>query len=303
MSNVRAQRQQLSDARPTIHRNGVGPALKAVEDKEGSMNVVLERTIRRWAKRTPVDDFRRRGVTEVRTVSMKKVAALLEKAVNRTLIERTLAQSDSDGSADITDALSLSAGAREHFLELTEAQLAGRPQILDGPQSEEGLRERATSTLDRLKRELAERRRALAGQERMLSTGDFDSSEEQKIEARLSEILAARVPDEGRGQLEEDLKALIRTEMRGSRKRVRMAVFEEHQREVAQLERRISKLSLLLGETEEALRQLKLGQSVDPGVSSIFATVQGLDGADNEYEQKSTLMRCIFEANLELRAS
>ena len=86
-----------------------------------------------------------------------------------------------------------------------------------------------------------------------------------------------------------------------ARRRVRLARLEEHQREINTLERRIAKLSVLLGETEDALRRIRAGDAVDPGVSSIFDSVQGLDHADEQFERKAGLMKVLFEANLALR--
>ncbi|MEL6714559.1 MAG: hypothetical protein AAFP86_12335, partial [Planctomycetota bacterium] len=284
-------------ARPrTTLRRGGG------DDRRGSMDDALARTVKRWAKRTPIEDLQRRGVKEVRTVSMNKVAALLEKAVNRTLIERTL---EGGGASDTLglSTQSLSETARSHFLELTGAEVSGEANRGPDPLSEAKLRDRATTTLDRLKRELDERRRALDDHERLLTDGELDAREERRLEGKLGALLESRAGDDARAALGPELTGLVLDEMRVMRRRVRTAHLEEHQREVAQLERRIAKLSMLLGQTEDALRQAKAGKPVDSGVSSIYDSVQGLDEQDDSFEQKSELMRGIFEANLALRAS
>jgi len=40
---------------------------------------------------------------------------------------------------------------------------------------------------------------------------------------------------------------------------------------------------------------------VDPGISSIYRSVQGLSGAEQDFELRRALMKEIFKANLELK--
>lgn len=252
----------------------------------------LTKTIRRWAKPTTVDDLARRGVRKVHSVSMTRIAALLEKAVNRTLIERTL-ESGSD------EALTLSHTARDEFLRLSEKAIQ---EGEDGTATlSDPLRSRATSTLDRLKRELVKRRQTLADHERQLSEGELDAALDQKLARRMRELF---VEHAGRGDdraLEEKVVEMSLGELRVARRSARLARLEEHQREINKLERRIAKLSVLLGETEDALRKMREGRFDDVGVSSIYDSVQGLDERDEQYEHKSSLMKVLFEANMAMR--
>lgn len=70
---------------------------------------------------------------------------------------------------------------------------------------------------------------------------------------------------------------------------------------VDQLERRIKKLTRSLETTEDALRRVSLLSEHDPGIASIFRTVQGLTVEDPAWENKQSLLGAIFEANLELQ--
>lgn len=257
----------------------------------------LTQTIRRWAKPTSVDDLSRRGVKTVRSVSMNRVAALLEKAVNRALIARTLESDGGHGSVS-EDALSLSSVAREEFMRLSATDLHA-PE--SGDVDAEPLHSRASSTLDRLRRELAERRRTLADHERQLSGDDLDRAADDKLGGKIRELFALHAAPGQDRVLETGVIDLVLGELRVSRRRARRAHLEEHQREVSTLERRIAKLSSLLGETEDALRRMRAGEEIDPGVSSIYDSVQGLSSQDDSYEQKTVLMKSIFEANLALR--
>jgi len=67
------------------------------------------------------------------------------------------------------------------------------------------------------------------------------------------------------------------------------------------LERRIAKLTQQLGQTEEQLQSALRSRSVDPGLASVYSTVQGLSAGEAQAELKKELMSKIFEANVELR--
>jgi len=75
----------------------------------------------------------------------------------------------------------------------------------------------------------------------------------------------------------------------------------EHKRQIELLERRISKLSTTLGLTEQELQRVLRSKSIDPGVASVYKSVQGLSEGEVQAELKKALMNKIFEANVELR--
>ena len=257
-------------------------------------NDVISDTIRRWARPTTLDELKSRGIRKVRSVSMSRVGALLEKAVNRALIERTL-------ESDRGEALSLSSTAREQFARLSQLEMTGAVAPVEREALEEvPLHERASSTLDRLKRELEDRRKVVADREKQLTDGDLDKAEENRLGNQMRELFATHAGVDDR-LLEREVLGLVFGELRTSRRRARLARLEEHQREIGVLERRVSKLSVLLGETEDALRKVRASKHTDEGLSSIYDEVQGLGDDDDQYEQKSDLMRSLFEANLALR--
>ena len=67
------------------------------------------------------------------------------------------------------------------------------------------------------------------------------------------------------------------------------------------LERRVAKLTALLDSTEAELVLARARGGGSTGVASIHDSVQGLDLEDARYEEKSALMRAIFDANVALR--
>lgn len=76
----------------------------------------------------------------------------------------------------------------------------------------------------------------------------------------------------------------------------------KHNREVDILKRRIEKLTELLGMTEEELKRVLKMKAIDPGLASIYRSVQGLSADDDQVEVKKALMGAIFQANLELKS-
>ncbi|MGD2018528.1 MAG: hypothetical protein PVJ89_10460, partial [Planctomycetota bacterium] len=251
----------------------------------GGLDNTLTATIRRWARPTTPQELEARGVKRLRSVSMSRIAALIEKAINRELIARTL-EGDSD------DALSLSSDARAGFLELARSEMSGRVDA----ESESS----AFANLDRLRAELDARRAELEERERRRGGVDPGDAEAAVLERRLREVFASR-PGGRDLELEREVIGAVHEEVDRMRARAREVRLAEERRETRQLERRIAKLSGLLEQTEEELRRTRARRAQDPGVASMFDEVQGLDGGDDRFEQKLGLMKSIFEANLELQ--
>jgi diguanylate cyclase (GGDEF)-like protein len=75
----------------------------------------------------------------------------------------------------------------------------------------------------------------------------------------------------------------------------------EHREQIDRLERRIAKLTQLLEKTEEDLQRIAALKNVDPGLASVYRTVQGLSSEEEALALKRELMKEIFQANLELK--
>lgn len=129
-------------------------------------------------------------------------------------------------------------------------------------------------------------------------------------EAGDAPLLGAKIRELfGLGAGENELLARIQQEVVASALREMKAEIEralgerqsEHRREIDTLERRIQKLTQALGMTDAELKRALSQHSVDPGVASIYTSVQGLSSNDVQHELKKELMSKIFQANLELR--
>src|SRR5262249_11926336 len=67
------------------------------------------------------------------------------------------------------------------------------------------------------------------------------------------------------------------------------------------LERRLAKLTHLLGVTEEELSRVAAMKGIDLGIAAIYRSVQGLSDDASNKEKKIEMMKEIFKANLEMR--
>lgn len=133
-------------------------------------------------------------------------------------------------------------------------------------------------------------------------SGNFDrltSALEGLLSRRVRELfeeMGEKLPDFGDREREVLELAARKLEAEHEQKR------REAESEVDLLRRRLTKLSSSLEMTEDELRRVMKMKSIDPGVASIYRTVQGLDSQDGDVELKKDMMSAIFEANLELQS-
>jgi diguanylate cyclase (GGDEF)-like protein len=102
-------------------------------------------------------------------------------------------------------------------------------------------------------------------------------------------------------QIQKQVVAEALREMKGELVSQLSTTESEQARQIELLERRIAKLTKSLGMTEAELQRVLRAKSIDPGIASIYKSVQGLSGDDVRIELKRALMEKIFEANVELR--
>ncbi len=257
---------------------------------EPRLNEALTDAVRRWARPTTPEELKQRGVQRVRSLSLSRVASLIEKAVNRTLIARTLGEATDDVGE-------FSIHARQEFL----AMLRGDEASLRA--SEEEVEAKARGALDKLEGELAQRRAQVERQREALARvdGEVGDADERLVEKLRSLFAAWGSSPDNPTPLEREVIELAVAELRRERAAGSAAILEQQAKSIALLERRIAKLNQLLGETEAKLQAARKRAEGDPGVASIYDSVQGLDDEDALFEKKAQLMASIFQANLELR--
>lgn len=115
-----------------------------------------------------------------------------------------------------------------------------------------------------------------------------------KVEAIFASMGQA-LPDFG-GRLKEVLQRAVQ-KMEAAHAQMKA----DHAEQVGLLERRLTKLSATLENTEGKLKGVVSGQPLDSGVASVYRTVQGLSDVEDDLHLKEEMMVKIFEANVELR--
>jgi len=257
----------------------------------GGFKESLKDAVRQMSFRTSLDSLKKKGVQQVNVLGIDRIIALIEAAVHRGLKSR-LAGVEREAVADATKA---------EFLRLLRTN-----EDLQREKSEiERQRDRVEEEVDQLRRELTAQKQALELklEEGALSTANRYEGENTEIAAKVREVLRALAATGGTklADAEDLVMALVMDIVnaeRGSADEARRALRD---REVDVLQRRIKKLAESLDATEQRLQSVAAMKSIDPGISSVYREVQGLDMADAHVGKKRELMAEIFRANLALQ--
>jgi GGDEF domain-containing protein len=229
--------------------------------------------------------------------------------LGRALCERARAQTLVAGDAPVP--LSLSVGMAHNQLAETNSSfegivnIAGRALTMarDAGGGRHFLWREAEAELAELRDQLAERRQAFEEQHAVLREEVAEVGELQKSEVidRIQALFAGVTRSDEIVELEKQVLALAAKELYEERQKAVQAQVAEHKRLIDQLERRIAKLTQILGVTEEELKRVMDMKSIDPGVASIYSEVQGLAGSDEQAATKKAMMAVIFKANLDFQ--
>jgi len=166
------------------------------------------------------------------------------------------------------------------------------------------LRRQAESELSNLQAELMLHRRMLDdAHAAMVARADADAP---IFDAKVREDLAALFDRAEAGELtlqelRAEVDALVQASSSEGRGRMLDAWAVERDRQVDLLRRRINKLNRSLEASEEALQRLSSHAEEDPGIASIYRTVQGLEMTANHLARKRVMLAEIYRANLRLR--
>ena len=257
----------------------------------GSLGKQLRETLKQLSRTTSVDQLKKSGVKQVQVVGLDRIASLIEEAVHRSLRSRLLG-AERSRVADQT---------AEEFMRLLRNR-DDLARLRDEAVAQKG---RAEEEVDDLRRVLAEHRREL--RER-LAEGEAalrgqHEGEDAMIAQRVQEVFQELGERQGAGlpDLRDRVLELVMDLVGQQRASTIAALQAARDGEVDRLQRRIAKLSTSLAETEGRLAHVAQLKNVDPGISSVYREVQGLDFADHWHARKRELMAEIFRANLALQ--
>ena len=164
-----------------------------------------------------------------------------------------------------------------------------------------GEREKAEAQLTQLLMELEAKRNDLYVRSQMIASESAAAGamHDRLIAEQLREAFAQAGNDPA--ALLAKVTAIALQSVDGERQKVVDAKVAEHEEEIANFERRISKLTQSLQMTEEEMRRIAAAKGIEIGISSLYRSVQGLSAVDTNFETKKELMATIFQANLDLK--
>lgn len=164
-------------------------------------------------------------------------------------------------------------------------------------------RERVQTELEGMLVELDRRREETKQVEAQLLWESRQSgiAQDEALTQRIFELFGGTSASHENAAVREQVTFLILQALNQERDKVVEAQMTEHRREVENFERRLAKLTHSLEVTEEELTRMAKAKGIDPGVASIYRSVQGLDSAEGSYEAKLEMMASIFEANFALQ--
>lgn len=233
----------------------------------------LAQGLLRLAKSTTPHELEARGVRRVHSIGMREVSQLIEAAVNRTLLARTIEVGDEDIAPLVEQAgATLAELLSSHkALSTSRGELAARRAELDA--------------------ELAELKRERSGGAGVR----VQRHDLPRFDALLRETLAPLFKT-------ERAATVARTRVLEALRLARTDGPDERDQSIELLERRVRKLVESLESAERALAGLRALGAEDPGLSSIYREVQGLESGAGDARAKGQMLQKLFEANLELRA-
>lgn len=166
------------------------------------------------------------------------------------------------------------------------------------------LRARAQAELSDLQAELVLHRRMLDdAHAAMVARAD---AEARVLDAEVLKGLAllfdlAEAGEISLSELRSRVDELVLATSRDGRGRMLDAWAVERDRQVELLRRRINTLNRSLSASEEALQRLSAQAEEDPGIASIYKTVQGLEATATNLARKRVMLAEIYRENLKLR--
>ena len=261
------------------------PVEPGAEDSKALRRAVLEKT-----QKTTLRDLEKKGLKNVAVLGMRTIEKIVNEAVENAIAKRGLSA---------TQKRTLEQDAKREFLELMDEHRRALAEKSDEERRGLDLQKQ----VDKLRSELA-RQEAVLTEQRESATIAISASSLAELEATCKRVLQEFMTAERRAlaahanpKAEEGLGALEKK------------LGEAFDRLVGRLksdyedllERRIEKLNKALADTENALRHMAQLKSLDPGIASLYRTIQGLSLDEAYFERKKELLAVVFLENLQIQ--
>ncbi|MFC1707788.1 hypothetical protein ACFL59_13410 [Planctomycetota bacterium] len=265
------------------------------------------REVRTQAEFLPLRALEKRGFRKVRVLNMKTIERIISQTVDHALERRST-------SLASTERAEIEEEAKRELLQLMKEHKKLAAQKTEADKRKDELETQVDGLRDELQRQqqalLKEQERSVAAHEVTFTPTALQEMEEKirvlfkqlmSEERRLSLAEAGPRALRGLSEFERDLVTLIDRIMAELRDRYLDRERAEHNKKIDLLERRIAKLNKALKHTEQALHTVAKAKSIDPGVASIYDTIQGLSYLDPAFQRKNELLKEVFLQNLELQ--
>jgi hypothetical protein len=118
------------------------------------------------------------------------------------------------------------------------------------------------------------------------------------LEEKVKRLLHLAAGPGEHGALEREVLAILERTVAESRRA--KASRAEVLAEIRAIEQRILEQKRLLEASEEDLERLMREKSLEPGVASIYRSVQGLDPSERNFAKKKELLAVLYRTNVEL---
>jgi hypothetical protein len=288
--------------------NGANGGEPRVAPAPGRPDAVIRKALQEKTERVPLRALERRGFRSVQVLDMATIERIVHEAV-----EHSLAAHHADLGAP--ERAKLEVEAKAEFLKLLAEHKRVVAQKTEIERARESLEAQVGTLRDELEKQQTalrqERDRNLAGAAQFSLSPESFATMEAKIrklfttlisqERRMSLVEAGPQALRGLNELEREIAAMLDRLIADEREKYFAKERQDHAEKVDLLERRVEKLTKALSETEDVLQKVIAAKSLDPGIASIYSTVQGLAADALFFERKKELLKQIFEENLLLQ--
>lgn len=299
----------MSNGNGNGNGNGDGGGDPRIEPAPVRPDAAIRKALQEKTERIPLRALEKRGFRSVQVLDMTTIERIVHEAVEHCLAAR------GDGSLDAAARAALEADAKAEFLKL----LAEHKKVVAQKSEIERARETLEAQVGTLREEIDrqqsalrnERDRSLAGAETFTLSPESFTTMESKIRKLFASLISqerrmslAEVGPQalrGMNELEREVAAMLDRLIADEREKYFAKERKEHGEKVDFLERRVEKLTRALSETEGVLQKVIAAKSLDPGIASIYSTVQGLALDALFFERKKELLKQVFEENLQIQ--